>query len=137
MIYKKENIDMSLVQCPYEEEQGYIYISDDYTNNVLKLSGYSDIVEIEYYHLCEYDVFKEYLHEYALKCAQNAYHYARIFITGRFDLGEEIIATSSECSYKYSRHILNGRFELGEPVIATEPHFSYLYAHEVLKVGLS
>ena len=31
------------VQCPYEEEKGYIYIADDYTNNILKLSGYSDI----------------------------------------------------------------------------------------------
>ena len=44
MIYKQDNIDMSLVQCPYEEEKGYIYIADDYTNNILKLSGYDEIM---------------------------------------------------------------------------------------------
>ena len=39
MIYKKDNIDMSLVTSDYEEERAYIYISDEYTNNILKLSG--------------------------------------------------------------------------------------------------
>ena len=27
MIYNKEDIDISLVQCPHEEEKGYICIS--------------------------------------------------------------------------------------------------------------
>ena len=27
MIYNKEDIDISLVQCPHEEEKGYIYSS--------------------------------------------------------------------------------------------------------------
>ena len=52
MIYKQDNIDMSLVQCPYEEEKGYIYIADDYTNNILKLSGYDEISDDDFKFMC-------------------------------------------------------------------------------------
>ena len=52
MIYNKEYIDMSLVQCQYKEELGYIYISDEYTNNILKLSGHDEISEDDFKTLC-------------------------------------------------------------------------------------
>ena len=52
MIYNKEDIDMSLVQCQYEEEQGYICIVDEYTNNILKLSGYNDIDDYDFQTMC-------------------------------------------------------------------------------------
>jgi hypothetical protein len=109
---------MSLVQCPYDEEQGYIYISDDYTNNVLKLSGYNDIdSEKEYFNLCEESVLKEHLHIYSLKNLRFAYLYARNILKGRFELGEPTIATDANYSYLYAKNILKGRFELGEPII--------------------
>jgi len=153
MIYKKENIDISLVQCPYEEEQGYIHISDEYTNNVLKLSGYSDIDEREYIRLCKNDILINHLEAYSMKNIKYAFFYTRevvkdrypllepLFATDaeisywyafnvlrdRFELGEPIIATSAEHSYRYAKYVLNGRFELGEEAISTEQHFSYYY----------
>jgi hypothetical protein len=134
MIYKKENIDMSLVECPYEEEYGYIHISDDYTNKLLKLSGYSDIDEIEYYHLLyEGGVLKNHLQEYSTLNASNAYHYAKKIIKGRFELGESAISTNSHYSYRYAIEVIEGRFELGEPIIATDFYCSYLYAIKIIK----
>jgi hypothetical protein len=93
MIYKKENIDMSLVQCPYEEEQGYIHISDDYTNNVLKLSGYGDINGSEYSEVCNYNVLRDYVISYVSKGPIYSYLYARYVIKGRFAFGEPLIAS--------------------------------------------
>ena len=61
MIYNKEYIDMSLVQCQYKEELGYIYISDEYTNNILKLSGHDEISEDDFKTLCFYKAFVKYL----------------------------------------------------------------------------
>ena len=91
---------MSLVQCPYEEEQGYIHISDEYTNNLLKLSGYNDIdSEDEYFYLCHVEILKTHLHEYALKGAENAFNYAWHVLKGRFESGEPIIATDAQYSY--------------------------------------
>jgi hypothetical protein len=43
--------------------------------------------------------------------------YAKRVLEGRFELGEPIIATSSEYVYHYARDVIKGRFELGEPVI--------------------
>ena len=84
MIYKKYNIDMSLVQCPYEGVHGYIYIADDYTNNILKLAGYSDINEYDFYVLCNGRIFETATYEYALKSAINAYNYAAYILEGVF-----------------------------------------------------
>ena len=150
---------MSLVQCPYEEEKGYIYIADDYTNNILKLSGYSDISDEDFKFACFYKALVEYLPEYALKSASNAYNYAQYILGSAFPLGEPIIATNAECSYsyaveviksrfelgenaissnglyscQYAEYVLKGRFELGEPIIATNSKLSYWYARDVLK----
>ena len=68
---------MSLVQCPYEEEEedGYIYIADEYTNNILKLSGYSDINIHDYHYLCGCNILADFLYEYALKSAEYTYIY--------------------------------------------------------------
>ena len=82
MIYNKEDIDMSLVQCQYEEEQGYICIVDEYTNNILKLSGYNDIDDYDFQTMCLSNLLELHLYEYALKSAPNAYFYSRSCITG-------------------------------------------------------
>lgn len=133
MIYYKEVIDMSLVQCPYEEERGYIYISDEYTNNVLKLSGYDEISEDDFKSLCHYKKLVKYLPEYTIKSPSNAYHYALWVLKGRFELGEKLIATDPHYSYYYAGDVVKDRFVLGEPVIATNAHYSYRYACDVLK----
>ena len=57
MIYKKDDIDMSLVSCDFEENSGYIYVTDSFTNDLLKLSGYSDISETDFYQLCSSAIF--------------------------------------------------------------------------------
>ena len=93
MIYKKDTIDMSLVQCQYEEEHEYIYIADEYTNNILKLSGYNDIDEDDYVSICASGKFTSLPYYYSTKSYRNAYHYARRVLNGRFELGEKLIAT--------------------------------------------
>ena len=133
MIYNKEDIDISLVQCPHEEEKGYICIEDEYTNNVLKLSGYSDINEYDFYVLCNGRIFETATYEYALKSASNAYNYAHDRLNSAFPLGEEIIATDKYYSFIYAKYVIQGRFELGEGMIATDALFSYRYAVEVIK----
>ena len=133
MIYRKDAIDMSLVQCPYEEEQGYIYISDEYTNNILKLSGCNDIDEVDFQTLCVYKFLEPYLYDYTLKSTTNVYYYARYVLGGRFELGEQYIASDAFNSYLYASDVLKGRFELGEPAIAQDSEYSYLYARDVLK----
>ena len=60
MIYNKDDIDISLVQCPHEEEHGFIYISDEYTNNILKLSDYSDINVKDYHYLCRRNILADF-----------------------------------------------------------------------------
>ena len=132
MIYTKDKIDMSLVQCPYEEERGYIYIADDYTNNILKLSGYSDIDDDDYQYLCKCDILADFLYEYTLKSASNAYNYAHHILGSVFPLGEEIIATNALYAYHYALGVIKGRFELGEPVIVTDSCYSFLYARDIL-----
>ena len=67
MIYKKDTIDMSLVQCQYEEEHEYIYIADEYTNNILKLSGYNDIDEDDYVSICASGKFTSLPYYYSTK----------------------------------------------------------------------
>ena len=119
MIYKKDNIDMSLVTSDYEEERAYIYISDEYTNNILKLSGYDEINESDFKTMCYYKTLVKYLPEYTIKSPSNAYHYARDVHGGRFELGEPAITTDAEFSHYYASDVVEGRFELGEPVIAT------------------
>ena len=133
MIYKKENIDMSLVQCSYDEDRGYIYISDEYANNVLKLSGYDEIGEDDFKSLCHYKKLVKYLPEYTLKSPSNAYHYALWVLKGRFELGEKLIATDPHYSYYYAGDVVKDRFVLGEPVIATNALYSYRYALAVIK----
>ena len=133
MIYIKDNIDMSLVQCPYEEEQGYIYISDEYTNSVLKLSGYNDIDEYDFQTMCRYKFLESRLYEYAHTSTPNAYYYSRNVLCGRFELGEPVIAKYPYYSICYARDVLKCRFELAEPIIATHSYFSYWYADEVVK----
>ena len=123
MIYKKDTIDMSLVSCDYEEEHEYIYISDEYTNNILKLSGYNDIDEDDYVSICASGKFTSFPYYYSTKSYRNAYHYALWQLNGRFELGEKLIATNAEYSYRYAFFVLKGRFELGEPVIATDVFF--------------
>lgn len=131
MIYKKENIDTSLVQCPYEEEQGYIYIGDNYTNDLLKLSGYSDISD-DFFVCCSDKILINHIGDYALLSAEHAYWYAAGVVEGRFKLGEEVIATDPRYSYKYA-HLLKRRFELGEKTIAECPEYSYRYSILVIK----
>lgn len=129
MIYKKEKIDMSLVTCPYEEQQGYISIEDDYTNSVLKLSGYSDISEDDFKSLCYYKKLVKYLPEYTFKSPNNAYHYALNVLEGRFEFGESAISTSDEYSYWYALGVIKGRFELGEPTIAVDDKLKEKYKY--------
>ena len=132
MIYTKDKIDMSLVQCPYEEERGYIYIADDYTNNILKLSGYSDIDDDDYQYLCKCDILADFYMSTHLNL--QAMHIITHHILGSvFPLGEEIIATNALYAYHYALGVIKGRFELGEPVIVTDSCYSFLYAHDVLK----
>ena len=134
MIYKKDTIDMSLVSCDFEEENGYIYISDEYTNNILKLSGYSDISEDDYLSICESGGFASLPHcYYSTNSCRNAYHYALWVLRGRFDLGEKLIATDALHSYYYAFFAFKGRFELGEPIISTVAEYSFLYARDVVK----
>lgn len=123
---------MTLVQCPYEEDKGYIYISDEYTNNILKLSGYSDINEDDYDHILDMDIHIKHQHEYAMTTPTNTFNYAYRVIKKPYAAGEPTIATNAEVSYWYARDVLNGRFELGEPVIATDTRYAYNYAKYVL-----
>ena len=132
MIYKKSEIDKSLVTCPYEEQEDYIYIEDEYTNNVLRLAGYSDISRRDFIDLCFDKILVDKLLPYALKSPEYGYLYARNTLKGRFELGEQAIATEPVFSYYYARDILKGRFEIAEPVIATYPKHSYWYARDVL-----
>ena len=67
---------MSLVLAPYEECDGFINITDEYTNNLLRLSGVSDINLSCYAVLCIRGDFVEYLLDYATKSAYHAYYYA-------------------------------------------------------------
>jgi len=68
----------------------------------------------------------------ALSSPENAYHYAREVIKGRWVEGEHVIAQDAQWSYNYSRDI-NDRFVKGEPVIAQSPHWAYYYARNVIK----
>ena len=105
MMYCIDNIDMSIVQCSYEQEQYYIYIKDEYTNNILQLAGYKDISEDDYEYILVKDIFRNYHREYALKSAKNAFIYSRDVIRGRFVEAEKIIATDSIYSYKYANYV--------------------------------
>ena len=133
MIYKTYNIDISLVQCPYEEERGYIYIEDEYTNNILKLSGYSDIDEDDYDHILDMGILEKYQHEYSITTPANTFNYVYRVLQKPYAAGEPTIATNAEISYWYARDVLNGRFELGEPVIATDAEYSYKYARDIIQ----
>lgn len=133
MIYRKESIDMSLVSCSYEEEHEYVYISDEYTNNILKLAGHNDINDADYHHLCCCDIFSNYLYEYALRSPKYAYIYAHDVLDGKFINGETIISKSPKYSFLYAMHILKGRFELAESTISRNAEYSFLYARYVLK----
>ena len=124
---------MSLVLAPYEECDGFINITDEYTNNLLRLSGVSDINLSCYAVLCIRGDFVEYLLDYATKSAYHAYYYAKQALKSRFELGEILIAADPEYSYLYARYVLKGRFELGEILIAANPEYSYLYARDILK----
>lgn len=108
MIYNKENIDMSLVQCGYEEEQGYIYISDEYTNNILRLCGFLDISEVDFEMICHRGIFINKLETYAINSPSNGYYYARYILRGRFKLGEPIITRDAVYAYLYSNYVMNG-----------------------------
>lgn len=130
MIYKKESIDMSLVSCSYVEEHEYVYISDEYTNSVLKLSGHNDINDADYHHLCCCDILSNYLYEYAHRSPKYAYIYAHAVLDGKFSNGETIISKSPKYSFLYARYVLKGRFELGEHTIAEDADFSFLYHRE-------
>ena len=132
MIYKKDDIDMSLVTCPYEEQSGYIAIEDEYTNNVLKLSGYIEIKSYDFFNICDKRIFVDKLEPYALKSPINGVYYAQYILKGRFELGEAIISTNAECAYFYASYVLDRRFELGEPVIATNAEYSYMYAADLM-----
>ena len=114
-------------------KKGYIYIADDYTNNILKLSGYDEISDDDFKFMCFYKALVEYLSEYALKSASNAYNYAQYWRCSAFPLGEEIIATDADFSYEYAIDVLKGRFELGETTISTNAYYSYHYAKYILK----
>lgn len=133
MIYRKESIDMSLVSCSYVEEHEYVYISDEYTNSVLKLSGHNDINDADYHHLCCCDILSDFLYEYALRSPKYAYIYAHDVLDGKFSNGETIISKSPKYSFLYAREILKERFELGESIISTNVEYSYLYARDVFK----
>lgn len=158
MIYKKDDIDMSLVSCDFEENSGYIYVTDSFTNDLLKLSGYSDISETDFYQLCSSAIFTEYMDEYKTKTPKAAIHYlyfvnsrcydsekvvatsagfsydyALDVLDGRFPLAEKTISASAEYSYKYARDVLKSRFKLGEESIASSAEYSYRYARDVLK----
>lgn len=61
------------------------------------------------------------------------YMHALYDIEGRFSLGEEIIAKSSEYSFKYADNVLKGRFEIAEDTISKNALYSVLYAINVLK----
>lgn len=59
--------------------------------------------------------------------AHECYVYAKSILEDRFELGEDIIATSARYSYMYAKYILKGRFELGEEVIKTDVKVFELY----------
>ena len=101
MIYKKDDIDMSLVQCPYEEQGGYISIDDEYTNNVLKLSGYIEIKCYDFFNICDKRLFVDKLESYALKSPISCVYYAQYILKGRFELGEPIIITIKSYLYLF------------------------------------
>ena len=135
MIYNKDDIDISLVQCPHEEEHGFIYISDEYTNNILKLSDYSDINVKDYHYLCRRNILADFLYEYALKSAKNAFFYSRDILKSRFEIGEFVISKDAQCSYRYAMDILNGRFNWGTGSNANVIYMHVMYLTDVLNLA--
>ena len=59
--------------------------------------------------------------------------YAIHELQGRFELGEEAIATHSKCSLLYAIHALKGPFPLGEKAISKYGVDSLDYAERALK----
>ena len=50
--------------------------------------------------MCFYKALVEYLSEYALKSASNAYNYAAYILEGVFEEGESLIASNVLCAYE-------------------------------------
>lgn len=83
MIYNKNKIDMSLVNCPFEEQGRYIYIEDEYTNILLKLSGYTEINIYDFQFLCMRGIFINKLEPYSLKSREYRYWYEHALYVGK------------------------------------------------------
>ena len=62
-----------------------------------------------------------------------AFGYAQYILNGKFELGEEAIASNVYYSVLYAEYVLHDRFELAEPEIAKCANFSLRYAIHVLK----
>jgi len=136
MIYKKENIDMSLVECPYEEEQGYIYISDEYTNNVLKLSGYNDIDERCFADICENNILSSYHSIYSLTSAKHSYLFMKYTNVKTPELLESV-SKCADSSYRFSREVIRDRFEIGEEIISSDAFLAICMHIIYLEVDLN
>ena len=68
------------------------------------------------------------------KSREYSYRYAFYVLEGRFEKGEDAIATSAEYSYYYAADTLGGeRVENIEAAIATDAEYSYRYAYIVLE----
>lgn len=60
--------------------------------------------------------------------------YAQLVIGGKWEPGEDIIATSADDSFDYAFNVLSGtRFIKGEPAIATNPQLAASYAVNIVK----
>jgi hypothetical protein len=63
---------------------------------------------------------------------EEAYHYARYVLKGRFAEGEPAIAQDARWSYRYARYVLKGRFAEGESAIAQDAVYSKAYSQDIL-----
>ena len=78
------------------------------------------------------DLTGEELRAVVAKDPETAYNYANRVEHGRWEQGEDAIATSAQYSYYYASRVLGGRFEQGEDAII-DTHWAYDYAYVILQ----
>lgn len=119
------------------------YVSDISLDDTYSLKGlyggreeHSDSETTEYYK--ELDQFmtshtEEVIEKQVLTTPENAYNFANRIVEGRWERGEDVIATSPKYTYLYAKDCLkNERFPKGEPAIAKHAGASVLYAANII-----
>lgn len=119
------------------------HVSDISLDDTYSLEGlyggreeHSDSETTEYYR--ELDQFvtshtEEVIENQVLTTPENAYKFANRIVDGRWQRGEDVIATSPKYTYLYAKDCLkNERFPKGEPAIAKHAGASVLYAANII-----